>query len=98
MHSAPPSLPLLQRFKRGFLLLLLALMGWSAILVASAVYSSGRTQDSLAWALKTTLAQGFLLLVSFGAYSALDRVKLRLLAVAGMLSAALILTLLPIFA
>jgi hypothetical protein len=90
-------LPLLQRFKRFILILLLVLMGWSAVLMALAIYSSGRTNYSIAWTLRTTLAQGFLLLVSFGAFTALERVKLRIPAIVGMLSAALMLTLLPIF-
>ena len=93
-----PVSPLLSRFKRGILLLLLLLTGWTAILVALAVYRGGRTPDNLNWALSTTLAQGFLLLVSFAAFTALDHPRLRLLALAGMVAAALMLALLPPFA
>ena len=93
--SQATSLP---RFKRGILLLLLALTGWTAILLAQAVYSGGRTPLNLNWALGTTLAQGFLLLVSFAAFTALDHARLRLMALAGMVAAVLMLTLLPVFA
>ena len=93
-----PLSPLWARFKRGILLLLLVLTGWTAVVVALAVYRGGRSPDNLNWALGTTLAQGFLLLVSFAAFTALDHARLRLPALAGMVAAALMLTLLPVFA
>jgi hypothetical protein len=96
--TVQPISPFWPRFKRGHLLLLLALTGWTAILVALALYRGGRTSDNLNWAMSTTLAQGFLMLVSFAAFTALDHARLRFLALAGMLAAALMLALLPVFA
>jgi hypothetical protein len=96
--TAEPISPLLQRFKRAILLLLLALTGWTAILLASALYRAGRSPETLGWALGIILAQAFLMLVSFAAFTALDRPKLRLPALVGMLAAAAMLAVLPVFA
>jgi len=88
----------LQRFKRAFLMLLLALTGWSAVVMALAVYKGGRTPDNMAWALGTTLEQGFLILVCFAAFTALDHGKLRPIAILGMTAAAFVLAAMPVFA
>jgi hypothetical protein len=93
-----PVSPILQQFKRAILLLLLALTGWTAILLAMAVYRAGRSPQTMGWALEVTLAQAFLMLVSFAAFAALDHAKLRLPALAGMIAASVMLAALPVFA
>jgi hypothetical protein len=89
---------MLYTFKRVFLVLLLGLTGWTALLVASALFRTGIGAETLAPALKTTLVQGVLLLVSFAAFAALDQKSLRLMAATGLMAAALMLALVPVFA
>ncbi|HEY4330099.1 MAG TPA: hypothetical protein VGN88_10220 [Phycisphaerae bacterium] len=89
---------MLSTFKRGFLLLLLALTGWTAVVIAWAVYRTGRSPEVLSWGLSATLTQGFLLVISFAAFTALDRPSIRLLALFGMPLAALMLFLIPLYA
>lgn len=89
---------MLFKFKRGFLLLLLALTGWTAVLVAYALYHTGKSPETMTIALYATLVQGVLLLVSFAAFSALDQRSLRTAALAGLMLAALMLTVVPVFA
>jgi hypothetical protein len=93
-----PSSLLLAQFKRAILFTLLALIGWTAILIAHAFYSTGRLPATMRWATTTTQAQGFLLLVSFAAFTALDHPRLRLPAIAGMVAAALMLAVVPVCA
>src|SRR5205814_1005706 len=81
-----------------YLLLLLALTGWTAVVVAGALFRTGRSSDTLRLALNTTLAQGMLLLLCFAAFTALDRPKLQMLSLTGLLLAALMLALVPVFA
>src|SRR5436309_2201050 len=88
---------MLPTIKRFFLLTLLALTGLAAVLVTLAVYHAGRTPEAFAWAAKGALAHGYLLLLSFGAFTALDRPICRTLALAGMSLAGLMLLTLPIF-
>ncbi len=95
--AAAPLSFLLPRFKRAILLLLLALAGWTAILLALALYRTGRSPQTMGWALAVILAQAFLMLVSFAAFTALDHPRLRLPALVGMLAAAFMLAALPIF-
>jgi hypothetical protein len=95
--TVEPVSPLLARFKRAILLVLLALTGWTAVLLASALYRSGRSPQTMGWALGIILAQAFLMLVSFAAFTALDRPRLRLPALTGMIAAAAMLAALPIF-
>lgn len=85
-------------FKRAILLLLLALTGWTAVLVAYALFRTGKNEATMDIALNTTLAQGVLLLVSFAAFSALDQKSLRHAALLGLMLAALMLALVPVFA
>jgi hypothetical protein len=92
-----PVSPLLQHFKRAILLVLLVLTGWTAVLLASALYRAGRSPETMGWALGIILAQAFLMLVSFAAFTALDRPKLCLPALIGMLAAAAMLAVLPVF-
>ncbi len=88
---------MLSRFKRAFLLTLLVLTGLAAILIAMAVFRAGHRPDALQWALQWALlgalAHGLMLLVSFAAFTALDRPRIRILALGGMLLAALMLLL-----
>jgi hypothetical protein len=85
-------------FKRAFLLLLLVLTGWTAVLVAYALFRTGRSPETLGTALYTTLTQGVLLLVCFAAFLALDRKSLRPVALCGLVAAALMLLVVPVFA
>ncbi|HVT81608.1 MAG TPA: hypothetical protein VHM90_13250, partial [Phycisphaerae bacterium] len=83
------------------MLTLLALTGLSAVLIAMAVFRAGRNPDVLRLALQVAilgaLAHGLMLLVSFAAYTALDRARIRILALGGMLLAVLMLLMIPLF-
>jgi len=84
--------------------LLLVLTGWTAVLVAYALFRSGRiapdpgkNPGTVEVAFEGTLAQGGLLLVSFAAFAALERKNLRPLALAGLLSAAFMMAVAPVY-
>lgn len=78
-------------FKRFFLLTVLILTGLAAVLIAMGVMRTGRRPEVLHWAIYGSLAHGWMLLVSFAAFAALDRPRIRVIALGGMLLAAVML-------
>lgn len=88
---------MIARFKRFYLLAMLALTGLAAVITASAVVRGGRSPEAMEWALKCATGVGFMLLVSFGAIAALERRFWRWPAIVGMSLAALMLLLVPIY-
>src|SRR4051812_35774939 len=88
---------MLATFKRVFLLMLLVLTGFAAVTIAAAVWHTGRSSQTSTWAIEGTLAHGFLLLVSFAAYTALDRPRSRVMALLGIAAAGVMFILTPVF-
>jgi hypothetical protein len=94
-------------FRRIFLLLMLALTGWAAVVTAGAIVvggsaaaaagAGGREQEVMAWALKCVAAVGFLQIVSFAGLTAMEKGRWRIIAIAGMLAAAVMMVFVPIY-
>src|SRR5205814_1367587 len=88
---------MLSTFKRFFLLALLVLTGVSAVIIGGAVYRQGCSAEALGWAVKGAVGCGLMFVVSFAAFNALERPRWRMVSIAGMLLAAVMLLVLPAY-
>src|SRR5262245_1577369 len=96
---------MLTAFKRIFLLTMLALTGLAAVMTAVAIVvggsaaaaagAGGRTAEVMVWALKCVAGVGFLQIVSFAGLAAVDRERWRVMAIAGMVAAAIMMLFVP---
>ena len=77
--------------------MLLALTGYGAVVMAVAVYRMGRSQEAFESAIEGTIAHGLLLLISFAAYTALERPYYRIVALLGLGASGVMQLIMPLF-